>query len=136
MFASSDVPSVGFKLRATYLDANINRFELNMLGERLEYRHGPARKNQVSWPSDLGVEAVKYTFEDHYGVQFSGQEQGVWALFRFLDRYPLAKTGYADRFTLTVKDKERKAIYELHANSAVNPFGRDYLSRYRLPSSL
>lgn len=136
LFANGDVPSVAFKLRAIYLDANINRFELNMLGERLEYRHGPDRKNDVSWPSVSGVETVKYTFEDHYGVQYSNQVDGVWSLFRFLDRYPLSKTGYSDRYSLTVKDKERKATYEVQASSAVNPFGRDYLGRYRLPKSL
>lgn len=135
-FAGSETPKVDFKLKATYLDANINRFELQMLGERMEYRHGPARPVEVSWPPAGGSEGLSYTFEDHYGVRFSDQVNGTWALFRYLDQQPLRKTGYADRFTLTVKDKERKATYELYAGSAINPFSRDYLGQYQLPRRL
>lgn len=135
-FVDSDLPQVSFKLRAIYLDANINRFELNLLGEHLEYRHGPARRNEVSWPSTPEAESVRYVFEDHYGIQFSNQVSGEWGLFRFLDQFPLAKTGYTDRFKLTVQDDERKAVYELHANSANNPFANDYLGRFHLPNAL
>jgi len=135
-FFDSDAPRVSFKLRATYLDANINRFELSMLGERLEYRHGPARRNEVTWPSEVSQDNVRYVFEDHYGVQFADQVSGAWGLFRLLDRFPLKKTGYSDRYQLTVKDQERKAVYELHASSAQNPFGRDYLGNFNLPNKL
>lgn len=135
-FGKSDTPRVDFKLKATYLDANINRFELGVLGTQMEYRHGPARATEVSWPASSGSEGLQYMFEDHYGVRFSDQVQGAWALFRYLDRQPLQKSGYADRFTLVVKDKERKATYELLASSAINPFGRDYLGQYELPRRL
>ena len=135
-FFDSDAPQVSFKLRATYLDANINRFELSMLGERLEYRHGPARRNELSWPTDNSQDAIRYVFEDHYGVQFRDQVGGAWALFRLLDRFPLKKTRYGDRYQLTVQDKERKAVYELHASSAQNPFARDYLGNFSLPGRL
>ncbi|MGB3620219.1 MAG: type VI secretion system membrane subunit TssM [Ketobacter sp.] len=135
-FANGDAPQIRFNLRAIYLDANINRFELSLLGERLQYRHGPARVDTLTWPLQGGSGGIKYLFEDHYGVQFSDQVQGTWALFRFLDQFPLLKTGYSDRFKLTVQDKERKAVYELHASSAQNPFIQDYLGNYRLPNAL
>ncbi|MBA57497.1 MAG: type VI secretion system membrane subunit TssM [Pseudomonadales bacterium] len=135
-FFDSESPQVNFKLRATYLDANINRFELSMLGERLEYRHGPARRNELSWPSETSQDSIRYVFEDHYGVQFADQVGGTWGLFRLLDKFPLKKTSYADRYQLTVKDKERKAVYELHASSAQNPFARDYLGNFSLPGKL
>lgn len=135
-FANGDAPKVDFKLTATYLDANINRFEFNVLGERMENRHGPARESAITWPASGGNDALEYTFEDHYGVQFSDQMRGEWALFRFLDRHPLGKTGYGDRFNLVVQNQERKAMYELHAGSALNPFARDYLGQFRLPRSL
>lgn len=134
-FANSDSPQVQFNLRAIYLDANINRFELDLLGERLEYRHGPARINQMEWPFG-GSDRIRYLFEDHYGVQFSDQVKGAWALFRFLDQFPLDKTDYSDRFKLTVKDEERRAVYELHASSARNPFSSDFLGNYQLPGTL
>lgn len=135
-FFDSEQPQVNFKLRATYLDANINRFELSLLGERLEYRHGPARRSEVTWPADTSQDSIRYVFEDHYGVQYSDQMGGAWGLFRFLDRFPLKKTGYSDRYQLTVKDKERKAVYEVQASSAQNPFARDYLSHFNLPGQL
>ncbi len=135
-FLDSDAPQVSFKIRATYLDANINRFELNMLGERLEYRHGPARRNELSWPTQGSQNAIRYVFEDHYGVQFRDQVGGVWALFRLLDRFPLKPTRYGDRYQLTVTDQERKAVYELHANRVQNPFARDYLGNFSLPGRL
>ncbi|MEE2730532.1 MAG: type VI secretion system membrane subunit TssM [Pseudomonadota bacterium] len=135
-FLDGDAPQVNFKLRATYLDANINRFELDLLGERLEYRHGPARRNDLSWPSATRQDSIRYVFEDHYGVQFSDQVAGAWGLFRLLDKFPLKKTAYADRYQLTVKDQERRAVYELHAGSARNPFARDYLGNFALPAKL
>jgi len=135
-FLDGDSPRVSFNLRATYLDANINRFELSLLGENLEYRHGPARPNELSWPAQGSRDQIRYAFEDHYGVEYANQVGGVWGLFRLLDRFPLRKTGYADQYQLTVKDKERKAVYELQASSAQNPFARDYLGNFSLPGNL
>lgn len=136
LFSGSDTPQVSFKLTPTYLDANINRFELSALGQRLEYRHGPSRHFQLTWPSDSGNQQVKYVFEDHYGVRFGSQVEGSWAWFRFIEQQSLAKTNYSDRFTLTVNDNQRKAVYELQASSALNPFVADYLGRYQLPKRL
>ena len=47
-----------FSLRPLYLDANVSRFELDMLGERMQYRHGPSQKTKVSWPADQLVSDI------------------------------------------------------------------------------
>ena len=135
-FAEGEQPRVDFKLRATYLDANINRFTLNLLGQRLEYRHGPARSRELTWPALDDREQVRYLFEDHYGVQYTGQVSGIWALYRFLDRFPLQPTDYGDRYRLTITDQQRKAVYELRAASTRNPFAADDLGRFQLPARL
>ncbi len=132
----SDLVNTQFSLRPTYLDANINRFELSMLGRDLTYRHGPARYSEMTWPPERGEDKIVYQFEDHYGVTSGNEVTGVWALFRFFDAFPLASSSYNDRFTLTVEQQQRKAVYELQASSVLNPFSADLLGQYKLPASL
>ncbi len=135
-FASGDEPIVQFSLRPLYLDANVSRFELDMLGERMQYRHGPSQKTKVSWPADQLVSDIHFEFEDYYGARTGAKSDGVWSLFRFIDKHPLKRSAYSDSYKLTMKKDGKKAVYEVSAKSAVNPFAKDYLGAYQLPSKL
>ncbi|OUS31429.1 hypothetical protein A9Q99_02320 [Gammaproteobacteria bacterium 45_16_T64] len=135
-FSSGDEPALQFSLRPLYLDANVSRFELDMLGQRMQYRHGPSQKSKVNWPGDQLMSDIRFEFEDYYGARTGDRSEGVWSLFRFLDLHPLRRSAYSDSYKLTMTKDGKKAIYEISANSAVNPFARDYLGAYRLPTRL
>lgn len=135
-FASGDEPTVQFSLRPLYLDANVSRFELDMLGQRMQYRHGPSQKSKVDWPGDQLMSDIAFEFEDYYGSRTGSKSEGVWSLFRFLDTHPLKRSAYSDSYKLTMAKDGKKAIYEVSAHSAVNPFARDYLGAYELPKRL
>ena len=64
------------------------------------------------------------------------KSDGVWSLFRFIDKHPLKRSAYSDSYKLTMTKDGKKAIYEVSANSAVNPFAKDYLGAYHLPNKL
>ncbi|PCJ44642.1 MAG: type VI secretion system membrane subunit TssM [Moraxellaceae bacterium] len=135
-FASGDEPSLQFSMRPLYLDANVSRFELDMLGQQMRYRHGPSQKSQVSWPADQLLSDISFEFEDYYGARTGEKSEGVWSLFRFIDAHPLKRSSYGGRYKLTMTKDGKKAIYEVSANRAVNPFSKDYLGAYKLPNTL
>ncbi|MDX1693225.1 MAG: type VI secretion system membrane subunit TssM [Ketobacteraceae bacterium] len=135
-FSDGDNPAVGFSTRPVYLDANVSRFEINMLGERQVYRHGPPRLMEIRWPSGTLDSAISFQFEDYYNARAGDRVDGPWSLFRFLDKYPLEPTRHGNRYQLKLENKGQKAVYEIIAASARTPLAEAPLSRFRLPASL
>ncbi len=62
------------------------------------------------------------------------QETGPWAMFRLLGRARMKRTGPAGRFTLTFSQGEREAVFEVRADSIVNPFAPGPLQEFRCPT--
>lgn len=135
-FAESDEPLLAFSIKPVYLDANVSRFELDMLGEQAIYRHGPQQRTRVVWPNQNNENGIKYKFEDYFGAQVSDSSQGVWSLFRFINKHKLTRSNQGDRYNMTVEKEGKKAVYELAASRAINPFSKNYLGEFELPSSL
>ena len=135
-FAGGSEPALSFSTRPVYLDANVSRFELSLLGERQIYRHGPAQLMEVHWPPRSLESSVAYQFEDYYNAKEGDRVDGPWSLFRFLDKYPLESTRHGNRYELTVESNGKKAVYEVIAASARSPLSGDKLSGFRLPGAL
>ena len=91
-FADGYEPSVIMSMRPIYLDANISRFELNILGQQQIYRHGPSQALKIEWPSTILDSSISYQFEDYYNLRTGEKFSGPWSLFRFIDKYPLQAT--------------------------------------------
>jgi type VI secretion system protein ImpL len=123
------LPAISFELKPLLLDSNASRFWLDMGGQQISYRHGPARATQFQWPG-TGGGLVRYGFERLDGRQVSRSEEGAWALFRVLDKADIQKSTQ-DSYAVTFDIEGLKAKYELRANSVFNPFAFDALKNFR-----
>jgi type VI secretion system protein ImpL len=61
------------------------------------------------------------------------QAHGPWALFRLFDRGNLSEAGSPDRYTLTFRQGDREAEFEVDAASVLNPFVPGVLQSFRCP---
>ncbi|HSN71740.1 MAG TPA: type VI secretion system membrane subunit TssM, partial [Steroidobacteraceae bacterium] len=128
-FQGGATPSVRATLTPQYLDAGVQRFTLELGGQRYEYAHGPLAPWSVTWPAE-GMQQVAASFEAGGGPPANLVFEGPWALFRFIDAAratPVSET----RFRLTVTAGGHTARLDLDANSIRNPFGDPTLSRFR-----
>jgi type VI secretion system protein ImpL len=127
--AGAAEPELKLTVSPAYLDAGVQRFVLEMNGERLEYAHGPQPRWAVKWPAQA-AEQVVVTFDTGSGPGASATYDGPWALFRFIDAAsPTAQTDV--RFQLNVNGGGAAARLLLDAGSVRNPFATPLLTRFR-----
>jgi type VI secretion system protein ImpL len=129
-------PAVAFSLKPLSLDENVASFRLNIEGQTVVYRHGPARSTRFEWPgpqTDLGV---RLTFQTLDGREVNQSAEGSWAWLRTLDKAIVEKTSLPDRFRVTFKEAGFQARFELRASSVDNPFKLAELQAFRCPGSL
>ena len=122
-----------FELRPLSLDENIAAFRLNIEGQTIVYRHGPARSSRFQWPgpqTDLGV---RLTFQTLDGREINQSAEGPWAWLRILDKALVEATSVPDRFRVTFQKGGFQARFELRASSVDNPFKLAELKRFRCP---
>ncbi|MDJ0807733.1 MAG: type VI secretion system membrane subunit TssM, partial [Gammaproteobacteria bacterium] len=132
-FSDGAQPRVSFSLKPSYLDSAVSRFMLDLDGQKITYRHGPARTTKLVWPAPDGTGRVRVVFEDLNGKIISQTEEGPWAWFRLLDKLDVKDTQQADRFLLTFKVDGHTARFELRASSIINPFRMPELEAFRCP---
>jgi len=128
-------PSVSFGLKPVYLDANVQSFLLDLDGQMFKYRHGPARLQQARWPAADSTSQVRIIFEDASGSRVTRSREGPWAWFRILDQAELESLT-SDKIRATFEVSGRKATWEIHASSVINPFMIKQLQNFRCPGSL
>ncbi len=131
-------PLLHFELKPVAMDASITRFILNLEGQEVSYKHGPALPVDVQWPGPNAASQVRLDFLslDSSGAA-SASLEGPWAWFRLLDRSDLRPSMAAgERFDLTFSLHGQEARYELRASSAINPFDQRDLRNFRCPDRL
>jgi type VI secretion system protein ImpL len=134
--AGGQRPSVEFELKPIFLDENIATFRLNIEGQTIVYRHGPARSSKFHWPgpqTDLGT---RLTFQTLDGREMNQSIEGPWAWLRMLDKALVDKTNLSDRFLVTFQEDGYKVRFELRASSVDNPFNLMELQSFRCPGAL
>lgn len=134
--SGTPAPSVNFSLRPTYLDAQAARIAIDAGSTMITYRHEPPRNFSLIWPDPAGGQQVVVTMTDTNGNSSSIQTSGPWAWFRLFDQLKLQKTGLADKFTLPIEIRGRKATFELSADSINNPFALPELNQFRCQPGL
>lgn len=134
--SGTPAPSVNFALKPTYLDAQAARIAIDAGSTMISYRHEPPRNFNLIWPDPSGGQQVVVTMTDTNGNASSIQSTGPWAWFRLFDQLKLQKTGLADKFTLPIEIRGRKATFELSADSINNPFALPELNQFRCQSVL
>ncbi len=127
-------PKIQFGLKPVFLDSKSSRFVLDLDGQKLAYRHGPARTTKLTWPPPDGTTGrSKILFEDVDGGTSSQVEEGVWGWFKLLKDADVKETPLADRFLVTFSREGHKIELELKANSVINPFRMQMLESFNCP---
>lgn len=134
--SGTPAPAVNFSLKPTYLDAQAARIAIDAGATMISYRHEPPRNFNLIWPDPAGGQQVVVTMTDTNGNSSSIQSSGPWAWFRLFDQLKLQKTGLADKFTLPIEIRGRKATFELSADSINNPFALPELNQFRCQAGL
>ncbi|HHM05129.1 MAG TPA: type VI secretion system membrane subunit TssM [Gammaproteobacteria bacterium] len=133
--AGGEQPLVVFHMKPIDLDGKVSRFDLELDGQHLSYRHGPIRQQTLQWPGpENGL--VRLSLETTRGKHYARTVEGPWAWFRVLngtDVRALAR----DRFQVTFFLEGYQARYELQAESVDNPFRHlQALAQFRAPERL
>ena len=127
--AGSQEPEVRFRLTPAALDPSTTRFVIEIDGQRFEYRHGPERSWQATWPGPMpGAAAV--TFEGLTASRPNRVFDGPWALFRLVDAAQLQRDGDS-RYALRYRIDGHEARVSVEATSIRNPFGARDLQQFR-----
>ncbi len=125
----SQLPSARFTVTPESLDASVRRLEVDIDGQKLEYRHGPLVAQPFVWPGPAPGQA-SILFEEAGGSGPYRAYQGPWALFRLLDAATVQQQTPL-KYLVTVQAGGRAASLRFEASSAINPFGQNVLRGFR-----
>lgn len=130
------VPALHFSMKPVSLSAAASQFRLEMDGQNVSYRHGPAISRRLTWPGSQGPDRARIVFDRINGGSFSTTKDGPWAWFRLLDESRVRPTRSGDRLRVTFRVSNLTATYELQASSVDNPFRTRDLVRFSCPGHL
>ncbi|HVS76946.1 MAG TPA: type VI secretion system membrane subunit TssM [Steroidobacteraceae bacterium] len=125
----SQLPTARFTATPESLDASVRRLEVDIDGQKLEYRHGPQVPQPLVWPGPAPGQA-SVLFEESGGTGPHRAYQGPWALFRLLDSATVRQETPL-KYVVTLQAGGRTASLLLEAGSAINPFGQTLLRGFR-----
>lgn len=123
---------VELQLQPVYLDANISRFELNLMGERLSYRHGPQKVSKIAWPPNLNEGDITMRFEDYNGNLVTESVTGDWSVFKLIERFGKESSPNGQRFRMSFEVNGQRAVYKASGRT-LSPALLHLLSQYRAP---
>lgn len=127
-------PQIGFSLKPVYMDTGSQVFILDVNGQTVSYRHGPARVSNLQWPSKNDTtNQSSATFVDTNGQSFTKAENGLWGWFKLLKSSDIQRGGQPDRFIVTFSQQGHNVELELRASSVNNPFLMQELEAFRCP---
>jgi type VI secretion system protein ImpL len=126
-------PALRFELAALGADPALSKVQLDIDGQMVAYAAGAAaRPVQISLPSGKGGGQVH--LDATPALRADLRTDGPWGWFRMLDKGTLEPSSQGERYKLTFDLDGRKAVYQLNANSVINPFRRDALEQFRCPA--
>ena len=129
--------SLRFDFKPIEMDASITQFLLDVDGQIVRYAHGPQQPMPVAWPGPRGTTQVRLQIEPkRVGAEAGMVFEGPWALFRLLDRAQIDSGPQPERFNVTFRVDNRKAVFEVTASSVQNPFRMRELELFQCPTRL
>jgi type VI secretion system protein ImpL len=130
-------PSMRLDFKPVELDDSITQFILDVDGQIVKYAHGPIVPMTVQWPGPKGSNQVRLQISPPSASGPSGQTvDGPWALFRTLDKARLENSGLPEKFVVTFNVDNRKARFEVTANSVQHPIRLRELQSFACPGGL
>ena len=123
-------PSLQLTFRPLDLDEQIDRFELEIDGQKVRYAHGPALPTVVNWPGTTGSARIDVSPASAGApLTFSGP----WALFRLFDRAAVQEAGSPGRLRVVFDVNGHKATFEVQTDADANPFRLREIERFECP---
>lgn len=131
-------PSMRLDFRPVEMDAAITQFLLDVDGQLVKYAHGPVVPMAVQWPGPKGSNQVRVQLEppSASGAASGLSFDGAWALFRALDKAQLQAGNAPERFFVTFNVDNRRARFEVTANSVQHPIRLRELREFACPEGL
>jgi type VI secretion system protein ImpL len=133
--AGGNAPSVRFDITPTTLDNGARQVTLDLDGLTVSNVHGPTRATQVTWPGTNRMQNVRLIFDPpSSGATGVFTATGPWALFRLFGQGSLVQAGSPELYTLSFRQGDRQAAFEIRAGSVLNPFAPGVLQEFRCPT--
>jgi len=130
-------PGLRLDFRPVEMDAGITQFILDVDGQLVKYAHGPVVPTSVQWPGQRGSGQVRLQVSPASPNGESGFViDGPWALYRLFDRISVEPGSGPEKFLATFTLDNRKAKFEVTANSVQNPFRLRELREFSCPERL
>lgn len=131
------VPNVGFDLTPIDMSASLGLFVLNLEGTEIRWDHGPQVPASMRWPGPNPGSEVRIEMRNaQTGRTHMMRRQGPWAWFSILDEANIRPGSRLEHFEIEFDVDGHKAIYELVARSAYNPFRFEELEKFSCPGRL
>ncbi len=131
------LPAMSFSLKPVSMSAEITQLSLNVDGTELKYAHGPVKTTPMKWPGPDNSGTIRMTLNPPIAGTNSGiQLEGPWALFRLFDQGEITQVGNSEKYILKINLSGREIIFELRANSTLNPINLKELSQFSCPPIL
>ncbi|MEA3275769.1 MAG: type VI secretion system membrane subunit TssM, partial [Pseudomonadota bacterium] len=127
--------AVEFQLKSVGMDPNVKRFQLDLEGQMVDFRHEADRTWGLKWPVPEGPGRVRITFVDIHDRETSVTKEGPWAWFRILDRTSMRPLKH-ELFRVTFNLSGMSATFDLDALSVRNPFLLKDLRNFHCPERL
>ncbi|KXZ37576.1 type VI secretion system membrane subunit TssM [Vibrio alginolyticus] len=134
-FESDNSLRVEFGMKPVYLDQHITRFVLELGGQDLVYKHGPARPKSLSWPAGQDQTRIVFTPPESKR-EIAHTYEGEWGIFKLLDQSLKARPESRKDNIVMIDLKGNKVQLELIPSSAINPFWSNEMERFRCPRTL
>ncbi|ENK2913725.1 type VI secretion system membrane subunit TssM [Vibrio alginolyticus] len=134
-FESDNSLRVEFGMKPVYLDQHITRFVLELGGQDLVYKHGPARAKSLSWPAGQDQTRIVFTPPESKR-EIAHTYEGEWGIFKLLDQSLKARPESRKDNIVMIDLKGNKVQLELIPSSAINPFWSNEMERFRCPRTL
>jgi len=130
-------PSMRLDFQPRELDDTITQFILDVDGQLVKYAHGPAVPMAVQWPGPKGSNQVRVQIAPPSSTGTSGfTTDGPWALFRMLDKAQMERGTGPEKFLATFSVDNRRARFEVTANSVQHPIRLSELQAFSCPEGL
>ena len=125
-------PQFSFEIQPESLDNKARQVILELGSQQVSYQHGPLRSQRMVWPPAAGSGArIVFTPIDDPGASVGLSKSGPWAFLRLLDTAKVEPSEGRDRFRASFGVRGYKAIFQIRADSVINPFGLPELAQFR-----
>ena len=126
-------PQVRFALRPVSLDGGVTGVSLDFGGITASWTPSESGAKVFDWPGPTHMLTVRMDFTPA-GSGPDLQQTGSWALFRLLNQGKLDRVGGGESYTLTLRQGDRQARFDLSAGTSHSPFDFELLTGFKCPA--